>query len=360
MKVVERMNELVVRSEAPLPQVHVREQSTFVPNSAQKAAIVLSVLEPDEAAAMLREFDENTIAKFASAVMGLRPITADVMEAVIIEFLEHLGDGNGVRGGAAQARRLLGNVLEEAELERIIDRIENPEKGAVWRRMNSVTTDEALSFVQLEHPQTATYILSRMRADRAAAILENMERDFAQGIIMRMANAPQLEAKIVSMIETIISKDFLSVISQNSSAIKPAEIIGNLMNNVSSTVRDQFLEHIQGADGELAAEVIKVMFTFADIASRVAANEVAKFVKDVEEERLLVALRYSKDTDNPSFDFIMSNLSKRLSERLNEEVDAMDTVKDKDGEAAQMETVAVIQKKAKTGEITLIEIDPED
>ena len=354
------MNELVVRSEPGLPKLPNGDVRGFMPSAAQKAAIILSVLSPEEAAAMLREFDEPTIAKFATAVIGLRPITATIMENVVLEFLSTLGDGGSIRGGAAQARKLLGGVLDDKELNRIINRIENPDQGAVWDRMNGVGVEDVLQFVQLEHPQTATFILSRLRPDKAAGILEKLERDFAQGIIMRLSNAVVIDPDIEKSIETVIVRDFLSVISESSSAVKPAEIIGNLMNNVSSSVRDQFLEHLQSADAELAGEVIKVMFTFADIAERVAANEVAKFVKDVEEERLIIALRYSKDTDNPSFDFIMSNLSKRLGERLGEEIDALDAVKEKDGEAAQMETVAVIQKKAKSGEITLIEIDPDE
>ena len=354
------MNELVVRSAPGLPKLAASSGGEFMPNSAQKAAIILSVLDPAEAADMLKEFDEKTIGRFAAAVIDLQPITPRIMEAVVIEFLTELGDGAGIRGGTQQVRRLLEGVLNEKEIDRIINRIENPEKGAVWERMNGITPDEAFQFLQLEHPQVVTVILSKMRADKAAAVLEKLERDFAQGIVMRLSGNTNVEHSILTKVETIIADDFLSAISESSSAVKPAEVIGNLMNNVSSAVREQFLAHIQGADGDLAAEVIKVMFTFADIAERVAPNEVAKFVKDVEEERLIIALRYAKDTDNPSYDFIMANLSKRLGERLGEEIEALDAVKEKDGEAAQMETVNVIQRKAKSGDITLLEVDPDE
>jgi len=105
--------------------------------------------------------------------------------------------------------------------------------------------------------------------------------------------------------------------------------------------------------------VTRVMFTFADITTRVPTNALAGIIKDVEEEKLLISLRHARDTENPSYDFVISNISKRMAERFAEDIEAMEAPKDKDAEAAQMEIVNIIQKKAKMGEISLYEPDVE-
>lgn len=361
-----QLQELVLQENMPVPVSGPQDvpqkapRSDFTPSAPQKAAIILSVLEIEDAIEILRSFPEGVLTSFARAVMNLRAVPNDVLEEVIDEFVDLVGDGPGVRGGVDQAKRMLGGIMDEPQLARMLEKIENPEKGVVWERLGNVPLSEAGLFLQLEHPQTIAFVLSRLRSDKAAAILEGFDRELAQTVVMRLSRVAAPEDSVVTQVERVIAREFLSAINERSSTVRPAELIGNLMNNVSSTVRDGFLEYIQENDTELAQEVIKTMFTFADISTRVVPTDVSMIVKDMAEDRLLLALRYAKDQDNPSYDFIMSNLSRRLSERMVEDIDAMEAVKARDGEAAQMETVNMIQNKAKMGEISLREIDPDD
>lgn len=354
------MNDLVVREEPTVPEVPVKIEPQFTPTPPQKAAIILSVLDTESAVGILQEFNDLTLRHFAKAIMDLEAVTHDVLDDVIDEFLGLLGQGSGVRGGVDQAKRMLGGVMEEDKLSRLLDKLENPDKGVVWDRFSNVAPSEASHFLQLEHPQTIAFIISRIRADRAAGVLEGLPREMAQEVVLRLSRVVAPEDAVMNLVERVVANDFLSVINDRSSSVSPAEMIGNLMNNVSSSVRDEFLDYMQTENAELAQDVLKVMFTFADISTRVQPNDIAKIVKEMPEDRLIIALRYAQDQSNPSFDYILSNLSKRLSERLAEDIEALDGVKTKDGEAAQMETVNLIQAKAKSGDIVLNELDADD
>ena len=328
-------------------------------SGAQKAAIILSLVEPADAAEILQDLSEEAVVSFARAVSELKPITAETLNGVIMEFLLALGEGTDIRGGIEQVRSYLGQFMEDDAVNQIIDDLIDQNNRPVWDRFGEAPVDATAGFLALEHPQTVSVILSKLRADKGAQILELLDQELAQNVVMRMARVPTIDPSTLKIAEETVSSHFLSAIQRQSNAVKPAELIGNLMNNIGSEARDGFLAFLEESDASLASEVARVMFTFADIASRLPTIAVASIVKDVEEERLLMALRHARDTENPSYDFIMSNLSKRMSERLAEDLDAMEQPKEKEAEAAQMEVVNLIQSKAKMGEFTLYEPEVE-
>lgn len=326
---------------------------------AQKAAIILSLVDPADAAEILKELSEDALLTFARAVSELKPINAEALNAVVIEFLLELGESSDVRGGVDQVRAYLSQFMEAEAVDNIINDVMGQKNRPIWDRFAEAPMDAAVGFLELEHPQTIAVVLGKLRSDKAAQVLELLDEELARNVVMRMSRVPTLDPETLTSAETAIDQHFLSAIQRQTNAVKPAELIGNLMNNVGSEARDKFLAFLEESDSTLASEVTRVMFTFADITTRVPTNGVAGIIKDVEEESLLMALRHARDTENPSYDFIMSNISKRMAERFGEDIEAMEAPKEKDAEAAQMEIVNIIQRKAKMGEIQLYEPDPE-
>lgn len=352
------MNDLIVRPNTDLARTG-SAPPAVLPTQAEKAAIILSILDPVEASELLQSFKHENILKFAKIISSLKPVPSPVMSAVVADFLGELGEGSNIRGGEEQVRKLLSEFLDPTQVEQILSDVAGRDTRSVWERLGDAPNTKAAAFLQLEHPQTVAIILSKIRPDKAARILEEMDRNVAQMAVLRLSRIPNLSPLLLGRLEKVIEDEFLSAMSRQMGSIKPAELIGDLMNNVSGSARDEFLENLGEVNQELQSEVLKVMFTFADIATRVEGRDLTQIMKAVEEEQLMIALKYSQETENPSVDFILSNLSKRLAERMTEDLDAMDSVKAKDGEAAQMVVTNAIQKMAKMGELKLIEIEPE-
>ncbi len=352
------MNDLVVRPNSDLAQVGANALAQM-PSPAEKAAIILSVLEPNEASELLQTFEHTSLLKFAHVVNNLKPVPPNVISAVVAEFLGELGEEANVRGGEDQIRKLLSEFLDDDQVNQILTDVAGRDKRSIWDRLGDAPNAKAAAFLQLEHPQTVAIVLSKLRPDKAAKILEEMDRNVAQTAVLRLSRIPNLAAPLMAKLESTIENEFLSAMSRQMGSVKPAELIGDLMNNVSSAAREEFLEQLGEANQELQQDVLKVMFTFADIATRVEGRDVARIIKEVEEDQLMIALKYASDTDNPSFEFMMGNLSKRLAERMKEDVEAMDPVKASEGEGAQMAVTNIIQRMAKMGEFKLIEIEPD-
>lgn len=338
------------KARAPAPAL----RPDLAPAPIEKAAIILTAIGPEIGATVLRGLAEADLERFARALSGLGKIGQDVVDAVIVEFLEALTSGPDVAGGDKAARKLLGAVLDEGEVSRLLDGGQGAPRS-VWDRLNDTPDAAMASFVQAEHPQTAAVILSELRLETAASVLERLDRGFAQTIVLRLSRVPSLDAAVAAAIRGAIERDFLSVLQRNLSKRRPADLIAGLMNNISSEARDGFLGYLEAAEPGLAQDVQRTMFTFEDIPARLNPKDVATVLRDFPEETLLAALKLGQAQGSASVGFVLENVPRRLSERYVEDLAALPEVGRKEGEAAQIEITKAIQVLVRAGQIRFVE-----
>lgn len=322
-----------------------------------KAAIILAALGPDVAGEFIRNLSENDLTRVAIAISRIDKVERETLDAVMAEFVLSIGTEEEVSGGLQTARKLLATVLDENTIEKIMFDVEGGDTRAAWKKLNDCTAVALAGFIGAEHPQTAAVILSELRAEKAAAVIERLDPEFSQLTLLRLARVPSLDSDVAARVERVISRDFLSVIQAGKRSRKPADVIAGLMNNLGEEPRTKFLDFLETEKPTLHRDVLKTMFTFADIRTRVQPRDLPIIIKEIEEPMLITALKYGRSQGNATTDFILENLSKRLSERLAEDVDAMPDVSGRDGEAAHQEVVRKIQDMAKLGTIELISED---
>lgn len=340
----------------PAPRPMIRPER--MPKPIEKAAMILTAIGPELGAGFLRELTETDMERFARAIAGLGKINQDILDAVIVEFLELLTTGPEVAGGAKAARKLLSAVLDDAdEVDRLVEGRRRSTERPVWERLNEVPVTALASFMQAEHPQTAAVILSELRAEIAASVLERLDRGFAQSVVVRLSRVPSLDPPVLASIIGAIERDFLSVLQRNLSKRRPADLIAGLMNNISTEVREGFMGYLESQDATLAQDVQRTMFTFDDIALRLHGRDVAGVLRDLPEEALLSALKLGQAQESASVAFMLENLPRRLSERYLEDLATLEDVTRKEGEAAQIEITKAIQAQVRDGTIRLIEKD---
>ncbi|MBB5220837.1 flagellar motor switch protein FliG [Amaricoccus macauensis] len=330
-----------------------------MPSPIEKAAVILTAIGPELASGILRSLSEPEMVRFARAIGGLGRVPQDVLDAVIMEFLDLLTTGPELSGGAQAARRLLSAVVDdEDEVQRLLDGRRKADGRSVWEQMNQTPAPPIATFLQAEHPQTAAVVLSELRPEVAAGVLERLDRGFAQAVVLRLSRVPTLDAPVAAAIKGAIDGDFLSVLQRNLSKRRPADMIASLMNNISTEVREGFLNFLEAQDAFLAQDVQRIMFTFDDIALRIASRDVAGVIRDIPEETLLKAMKHGLSLGSPAVGFILDNLPRRLSERYVEDLGALRDVPRKEGELAQIEITKAIQAQVKAGAVRLLDKDP--
>ncbi|MGF1659851.1 MAG: flagellar motor switch protein FliG [Rubrimonas sp.] len=327
---------------------------------ADKAAIIMAALGPEAAPHVLQGVSETTMRRFAQAMSGMWRISPELLDKTIADFTDELGANREIKGGAGEARRILRELLDDDSVSRIMDDVDAGGGRTLWEKLSN-SSDQALAgFLRHEHPQTATVVLSKMRSDKAARILERLDPEFAQVIVLRLARVPRLDSEVMEILKDVITREFLAVMQREQATRRPADVIGSMMNNVSASNRARLLQQLEQEKPKLARQVQKVMFTFADLSERVEARDAGLLLKAVDEPTMLKALRFAESNAPRVIDFFLSNLSKRLAQRLEGEIKQIGDVSPRDGEAAQTEVVRVARELAQQGELKLVEVEEEE
>ena len=106
----------------------------------------------------------------------------------------------------------------------------------------------------------------------------------------------------------------------------------------------------------------QTMLTFETLPTRIARNSVPVIVRQMEPEKLLQALKLAASNAPDTLEFFYANISKRMVEQYQEQIQDLGPVRKRDAEAAQAAMMSLIARLEKEGEIELIrqEVEAED
>ncbi len=323
---------------------------------AEKASIILVALGPTPAATLLRDVGARRVRRFARIVNQMREIPPAIVERTIAEFLNQLDATRPLSGGREELQRFLSEALSKEEVNQILSDVDS-EGRSVWGALGDVENDRIAAWLKTEHPQVAAIALSKLSSMKAARILELFEEEAAQDIVLRMGQAVLADAAIVARIGKVIETEFLPRAALRKNRLEPQDLIAAVMNHVSDEVRHRLMDHLTSTSPELAQLVQKGMFTFDHICERVNPRDVAPIVKDVDEVVLMRAFKSGGGVAEEVKEFFLGNITKRLADRLREDLEAMQPVTRKDSDAAKAALVAAIVDKRDRGEIKMIEAE---
>jgi flagellar motor switch protein FliG len=345
------MNEIVLQEP--------RTRHTTALNQAQKAAIILCLLDKDGAAPLFEELGEVSMKNFVRVMAQIGIVDGETVRSVVAEFVAGLEQrGETVHCGARNALEIIGNNLGRAAAARISDSIDLFSEKNVWKRIAMLNPEVVSDFVSREHPQSAAVILTKLPPEYSGRVLSEIPQDQARQIAKYFRSMKAIGSKSTEIIGEALG-GFLQSNGLNASALTPAARMGAIMNYASSQMREELIEHLDDLDPEFSEDVKRSMFTFADIEKRVMRNDVGKIVRAVDSEVLVKALAGGEGAVPSVRSFILANIATRMSEMIAQEIGDAGAVKRKESDKAQAEVIKAIVALESAGEIDLVTNDGE-
>ena len=327
-----------------------------------KAAIVVQFILKEGANVPLTALPEDLQIQLTQLLGEMRYIDRATMHAVIAEFSEELDSiGLSFPGDIAGALSALDGKISAQTAARLrkeagVRQIDDP-----WQRLAALPVARLQTFVTSESTQVAAVMVSKLDVSKAADLLSTLPGDVARRITYAMSMTDAVTPDAVERIGLSLAAQ-LDAEPPKAFRNQPSERVGAILNFSRATTRDQLLTALDEEDKGFAEQVRKSIFTFAHIADRMTAIDVPKITRDVDQETLAKVISGAiADADRRSVEFILSNISKRLSDGLREMSEDMGAVTPKDAEAAMNTVVRAIRALADSGEIVLqMPTDAED
>lgn len=322
--------------------------------SAHKAAVILASLSPETASAIVQEISDAHLKAFARAFSELKSVPASLLQAVAHEFVSEVEKtSTELSGGIAEAKRMLESLTEEERVNRILSELSGGGLQSVWKRLAAAPPERILAYVKLQRMPIAAAIVSRLPFDQAATVLSSADQGFSHAVLSELSKTPSPSPETFDAIARAIEEDFLKPLASAPSDGGANEIVGEIINFLPSAKRDAFLSHLDAEDRHIAAAVRRSVLTFQDLHLRLPEAGAAALLRIVEKDVLLAALKHGRENATQAVAFLMGNVSKRMADQYAEEMDAMPTLSEENGESAQREVMKKLRDLARVGEIKL-------
>ncbi|QJF51541.1 flagellar motor switch protein FliG [Roseobacter ponti] len=325
-----------------------------------KAAVVVRLLLNEGADIPLEDLPENLQAQLTQQMGSMRFVDRDTLSDVIGEFAGELESiGLSFPGGIAGALDALDGRISKQTAARLRKEAGVREYGDPWERLQQLGTEKLLPVLQNESTEIAAVLLSKIDVKRAAELLGQLPgpeaRRITYAVSLTSAVTPDAVDRIGLSLAAQLDAEPVGAFDSG-----PVERVGAILNSTTSTTRDDVLEGLDETDAGFAEMVRRAIFTFGNIPQRIAARDIPRVVRGLDQDMLITALAGAGAAGvQKSADFILENMSGRMADQLREAVEERESVKTSDMEEATATIVRSIREMEASGELLLI-VDDED
>ncbi len=314
----------------------------------RKAAILLLSLPEDQAAALLAQLDPKQVEAVSIEIVKNNAITSEEQQSVIREFADI--DPKSVAsssGGLDVAKSLVEKAFGKST--NTLENIRHSIEAMPFGFLQNVDTQNLLTFLIDEHPQTIALILSHLPPSYGGEIVSGLPADRQLSVIRRIATMGQTNPGIIQEVERGLERRMSHVMSQQFEKAGGVPTVAEILNVTDRATERSLMENLAQEDPELVEEIRHLMFVFEDI-NKFSNKDIQAMLKNVESSQWAMALKGASEGLRAK---ILGNMSQRAGDILKEEMEYLGPVRLSAVEQVQQQIVDVVRRLQDAGEIGL-------
>ena len=314
----------------------------------QKASILMLSIGEESAMRLFSLMDDDEIRELSQAMAALGSIDADMVERLFVEFADQVSSTGSLHGSYESTERLLMKAIPADRVENIMEEIRGPAGRTMWDKLGNVSEEVLANYLKNEYPQTVAVVLSKVRPDHAARVLELLPEEFSMEVVMRMLRMEVVQKEILDGVEKTLRSEFMSNLARTNRR-DAHEMMAEIFNNLDRSNEARFLSSLEDLNRDAAERIKALMFTFEDLA-KLDPTGVQTLLRNAEKDKLGIAL---KGASEDLRDLFFSNMSERAGKLLREDMETMGPVRLKDVDDCQTYLVTLAKDLSARGEIII-------
>jgi flagellar motor switch protein FliG len=319
------------------------------------AAVLLMTLPEEEASNLLAKLDAKQAEQVSIEIARTRVVAAEEQERVIKEFTA-ANPSFVLRGGGFELAKALLQKALGANAASALTNIRQSIEATPFGFLRQVDSQNLLTYIIDEHPQTIALIMSHLPPSYGAEILAGLPESRRLSVVRRIATWGRTNPEIIREVEKGLERRMSSVMTQSFEHAGGVEAVAEMLNVSDRATERALMDSLAQEDAALVEEIRRLMFVFEDVA-RFTDKDIQTVLKNVETSQWAMALKGASDTLKEK---VLKNMSERAAETLREEMEYLGPAKRSVVEAKQQEIVDVIRALEDRGEIDLNSINEEE
>ena len=332
--------------EIELPALEITKMSKL-----QKLAALLIMLGPESAAQILKMFDEHELEAISLEMSKLTLISQELQREILREFSEvALQAGTAVLGGVSYTRATLEKSVGVFRASDIIGRIAPaPAPVADMKQISDMDARQLCNLLKQEQPQTIALIVSYLSPEKSSQLLMLLRGELRDQVVERLATLVPTPVEVVERIVEVLNRRAGANPTRALNQTGGVKNAANLLNALDKNTGQSMLLELEKRNPELGQAIRQKMFTFEDLAL-LDSTSLQKIMREIDMRDLAVSLK----TASPKLKTaLLSSISRRAAETVNEEISFLGPIKKKDIEAAQLRIIENVRQLEGQGEIDL-------
>ena len=322
----------------------------------EKAAVIVRLLMAEGAPLPITSLPEHMQAALTEQMGHMRLVDRTTLGAVVAEFMGELEEvGLSFPGGIEGALSMMDGHISTTAANRLRRLAGASAKADPWDRIMELEADRLLPALNEESVEVAAVMLSKLPVPKAADLLGKLPGDRARRVAFAVSMTGNVDPETVRRIGLSLAAQLENRPARAFDG-DPVERVGAILNVSPAFTREDVLKGLEETDAAFAEQVRRAIFTFIHIPARLAPRDVPKLVRLVEPVALVTALAGSASdaAKLAAAEFVLANMSQRMSQSLREEMEARGVVKEKDAELAMNAVITAVRQLEATGEVVLI------
>jgi flagellar motor switch protein FliG len=252
-------------------------------------------------------------------------------------------------GGLEYAKSLLKKSLSEEDAKRVIHQVTQQVQTTPFSFLQRAESENLLTFIQDEHPQTIALILAHLPAQKASEILVGLPSQKQIEVVKRVANMEQTNPEVIKEVELGLEHRLSDIVSQTFEKAGGIDTVAEILNLADRSTEKGIMEGLEAEDPDLVEQIRRLMFVFEDILL-VNDKGIQSVLKEVDNEELALALKTASEELRQK---VFKNMSERAAQLIQEDMQYMGPVRISDVEGAQQKIVDVVRRLEDAGEIII-------
>jgi flagellar motor switch protein FliG len=333
----------------------------------QKATLLLTMLDSSTATELLKGQPHDVIQKIALELSHLDARRDKDGEQAVQVAREFCTDLQRSRGGTLHVKSFVNTLLQNTmgTKEKAAE-IQLRLKQAMFEKdpflaLTSASPVHLAAALEDEPPQAIAVVLTALPSKLSTDILARLEEEKCRQTIWRMTQPGDVSPKTMRRIGEVVCKRLLAMTSDDGTPVNDAASKDNLrrvaivLSGLDKDKRDTLLSAIQGRDSDTATLVRSLMVTWDDII-KIEDKSLQQTLRNVEPTVLAKALH---GADTSVREKVLSNISERMKEMIEEEASLMGEPRKKDVITAREEVAKPLREANEAGELLFIEEEEE-
>ena len=314
----------------------------------ERAAILMLALGEQYGGKIFSLLDDDELRTISVIMSSLGVIELTSVEKLLLEFVSRLSASGALLGNYDATERLLMQYLPQDRVHGIMDDIRGPAGRNMWEKLANVQEEVLATYLKNEYPQTVAVVLSKLQSEHAARVLAILPEDLALDVVNRMLRMELVQKEVIERVEQTLRTEFMSNLSQTRRR-DAHEVMAEIFNNFDRQTETRFLTALEAESRDSAERIKALMFTFDDLI-KLDAGSAQTLMRNIDKDKLAVALKGANDTVRQ---FFFTNMSSRAAKMLVDDMQALGPVRLRDVDEAQAMLVNMAKDMAAKGEILI-------